>query len=555
LNELTASQTRVDRAVIGALRGRDLSGFEIWRWLGSEQGTIGLLTEADLYPTLYRLEAEHLLQGDWHEGERTRLTYRLTATALARAEEHGWPEIPYRGGATPHAPANHLVAASQFSEPSPVRRLASPDPEAGSWFLPRMDEPAGVAESVAESRASIDDSTARRSRRSPGIPGRSRGQSAPLRGGAASDFPAVARYADELGAALDLPRIESDRVRQEIADHLTDSTRLLAQDGMDTAAAADCAIENLGEMRELAKRIAMAQQSAERRGQGIRRAVTEVIGEMLVWLAASAAALVLGPGLADIATAIGRFFGLHLVVLGSAQWATNQVAVMMCVGAFVAGRLSVGHLAWISRHSDASVRKPLAIGGAAAVLAFALLIPGYPDAPTVLTLLAVPVAFIAGTFRPKHQNEGAYTWRGLAAAALLVAVVTLLPATRLFAYDPAGTPNAPLAPDAGRASLAIFQYGDGTFGYEIAGTSTFVPVELWPATTSGLFVVVDRSAGPPVAGKVSGVDMAQLPPGSQWWVAAVVVGPDGQRTTQGVVIQTGASPKMSNALAWLIGHL
>jgi hypothetical protein len=67
--------------------------------------------------------------------------------------------------------------------------------------------------------------------------------------------------------------------------------------------------------------------------------------------------------------------------------------------------------------------------------------------------------------------------------------------------------------------------------------------------------VCSSDLGPPVAGKVSGVDMAQLPPGRQWWVAAVVVGPDGQRTTQGVVIQTGASPKMSNALAWLIGHL
>jgi len=112
-------------------------------------------------------------------------------------------------------------------------------------------------------------------------------------------------------------------------------------------------------------------------------------------------------------------------------------------GAFAAGRLSLGHLARISRHGDASVRRPWAIGGAAAVLALALLMPGYPDALVVITMLVVPVAFVVGTYRPKHQNDSAYTWRGLGAAALFVGAVTLLPAARLFAYDPAGTPGAP----------------------------------------------------------------------------------------------------------------
>jgi hypothetical protein len=276
---------------------------------------------------------------------------------------------------------------------------------------------------------------------------------------------------------------------------------------------------------------------------------------MVLWLAASAAALVLGPGLAGIVTSVGRLFGLHLVVLESAEWATNQMMAMMCVGAFAAGRLSLGHLARISRHSDASVRKPWAIGGATAVLAIALLMPGAPDALVVVTVFAVPVAFVAGTYRTQHQNEGAYTWRGLATAALLVAVVTLLPAGRLFAYDPAGTPGAPLAQGQSNTRLIVFQYGDGTYGYELAGGTAFVRVELWPATTDGLFIVVDRSAGRPTFTDVAVVDPARLPPGAQWWVAATVVGPDGQRTTRAVVIQTGASPQLSNALAWLIGRL
>ncbi len=172
---------------------------------------MGLLTEADLYPTLYRLEAAHLLQSDWHEAERTRRTYRLTATALARAEANGWPELPFRGGPGPHATVNPPSVASQHSEPTRSSRIASPDPEAGSWFVPPKAEPAGPA-----GRASIAGSTADLGAGATETSSTRRGQTPSTRGGAASEFPAVARYADELGAALDLPRIESDRVRQEI---------------------------------------------------------------------------------------------------------------------------------------------------------------------------------------------------------------------------------------------------------------------------------------------------------------------------------------------------
>jgi hypothetical protein len=81
-----------------------------------------------------------------------------------------------------------------------------------------------------------------------------------------------------------------------------------------------------------------------------------------------------------------------------------------------------------------------------------------------------------------------------------------------------------------------------------------VPVELWPATKEGLFVVVDRYAIQPTVSNVSRVDLAKLPPGGQWWVVAVIDSPDGQRT-RAMVIQTGASPDLSNALSWLISKL
>ena len=528
MNELTASHTRIDPAIVDALRGRDLSGFEIWRWLGSDQGTIGLLTEADLYPTLYRLEAAGLLRSDWREGERTRRIYKLRAAAQ-QADERSRPTLLH---ASTHDRTDSVTAS----------RTASPDPETGSWYFPPGPDPVAAPEPSQKQGPPV--------------------AQAPLStfAGAAESADAgpnaaINRYADKLGAALDLPRIECDRVRQEIADHLTDSVRLLEQEGMDEATAVPEAARRLGDLPALAARIARSQQSRERRDRAIERALIELVGEMVLWLAASVAAFVVGPGLADVATSLCRAAGLHVVVLTSAPWATNQMAAMMCIGAFAAGRLSLGHLARIGRHGDASVRKPWGIGGAAAVLAFALLMPGAPDALVVLTMLAVPLAFVAGTFRPKHQNEAAYTWRGIATAVLLVAGVTLLPGGRLFAYDPGGTPGAPLAQGAGNAGLTIFQYDDGTFWYEPAGTTTFVHVELWPATTEGLFVVVDRSAKAPTVSDATVVDLAKLPPGGQWWVAAVVVGPDGQRTTRAVVIQTGSSPELSNALAWLIGRL
>jgi hypothetical protein len=231
------------------------------------------------------------------------------------------------------------------------------------------------------------------------------------------------------------------------------------------------------------------------------------------------------------------------------------MAIMLCIGAFAAGRLSFGHMARISRHSDAAIRRRWAVGGAAAVLAVALLLPGCQDGLAVATLLAAPFAFVAGTYRPKHQNESAYTWRGIATAIVLVAVVTLLPALRLFAYDPNATPGAAPAGGSAPAQLLVYEYPDGTFGYQLPGSSEFATVDLWPASTDGLYVIVDRSATQPTLSGVRMVDLGKLPSGGQWWVAAVVVGPDGQRAVQAVVIQTGASPSLGTALGWLISRL
>jgi hypothetical protein len=326
---------------------------------------------------------------------------------------------------------------------------------------------------------------------------------------------------------------------------------------MDAEAAIVEATYQLGSARDLATRIGKAQHTTDRRNRGIRRGVIEFVGEMVLWLVLSTFALVLAPGVSDVVIRLGHLVGLQLTVLRSAEWATNQMAITLCVGAFATGRLSLGYLARISRHSDAAFRKPWAIGGALVILAIALLVPGTMDPLVVATLLAAPIAFVAGTYRPKHVNENSYTVRGFALAALVIAAVTLLPAARLFAFDPNGTPGVPLAPGRAPVELTVVQLPDGTFTYEVqapAGTGA-VTIELWPATTDGLFVVVDRSATGPTKASAQGVDLSKLPPDRQWWVVAVSTGSDGRRTAVAVTVQTGTSPRPSNALSWLLSLL
>jgi hypothetical protein len=548
----------VDRAIVDALRGQDLSGFEIWRWLGSAQGIPSRLTEAHLYPTLYRLEAEGLLQSDWHEGERTRRKYRPTARALERADEPDW------------SPAGSRANQGQFGAPDRAeRRLASPDPEAGSWFMPR--EAASTARPAAAALLATPPAAPRADRHderrppAPVEPGPTSGESS--RPGRA----ALAAYAADLGARLDLPRIERDRVRQEIADHLADSAGALEQHGYRSEAAASEAVSRLGSPRDEATLIEQAEQSPGRFNRAIRRGLFLLVAEMLLWLFLSIGVLVVAPGVTDMVVSVARLTGLHLTVLESAEWATNQVAIVACLGAFAAGRLSMGQLARISRHGDATLRRPWAVGGAAGVLTLVLLLPGYQDALTVATLLAAPVAFVAGTLRPRHANESAYSLRGVAAGILLVAIVTLLPCGRMFAYDPNATPRTPLA-QGGSVELTVFETDSGSYEYGVPPSTGagVVTVELWPASTDGPFIVVDRSATAATISVKPGipnsdttvapsgaqaVDLTKLPPYRQWWVVAVTTAPNGQRTALDVIVQTGASPTLSNALSWLVSKL
>ena len=517
LNGPATGRALIDRAIVGALRGQNLSGFEIWRWLGSEVDGPGRLIETNLYPTLYRLEAEGLLESDWHEGERIRRRYRLTSRAMQLAEARGWPALAYQRGQSLSGAADRVA-----------HRSTSPAPDSGAWFVPpRADAPTTAP---ADRHADRDDE-----RRLPTAGELSLTATQPDRPGTM----ALATYADELVACLDLPRPQLNRVRQEIADHLHDSARALEQGGYDAEMAATEAGIRMGSPRDLAATIDTAQHTASRRNRGIRRGALTIAAEMALWLTLSAVVIILAPTVADAVVGLGSLAGLHLVVLRPGPWVTGQIGIMLCVGAFSAGRISLGHLARISRHRDASLRRPWAIGGAAALLAAGLLLPGYQDALTVATLLAVPFAFVAGTLRPQQLYERSYSVRGVAGVSV---------------------------------QLTWIQLPDGTFAYEVpqsTGTG-IVTVELWPAATEGPFILVDRSATEPTIGVSPGtpnadttklpagagaVDFSKLPPYSQWWVVAVAKAPNGQRTALGVAIQTGVSPTWGNGWSWLISKL
>src|ERR1035437_7487457 len=134
-NGSATSGSRVDSAILAMLRGQDLAGFEIWRRLGSELHTAGLLAEPDLYPTLYRLQASGQLRSDWQGGERSRAKNRADGAGAGIAENGGGAPV-----ATETVPGRSTMVDSTSSNASDPeadleRPAASPDDD------PDDDEP------------------------------------------------------------------------------------------------------------------------------------------------------------------------------------------------------------------------------------------------------------------------------------------------------------------------------------------------------------------------------------------------------------------------------
>lgn len=82
----------LENLVLAALRQGDAHGFEILKRLDAAGSGALRLKEGSLYPALYRLEAEGLVQAAWEEndtarrGPRRRI-YRLTTKGNERLEQ------------------------------------------------------------------------------------------------------------------------------------------------------------------------------------------------------------------------------------------------------------------------------------------------------------------------------------------------------------------------------------------------------------------------------------------------------------------------------------
>ena len=533
---------RIDRAVVGSLRGQDLSGFEVWQWLGKARAAEELLTEAELYPTLYRLEADGIIESHWQESERIRRKYRLTATGLGVANSRGWP-------------AQVIHERDGIDHPA---RVHSPDPDAGSWFVPPKEDVSPVEANEKSGPAESGEASAAQA--GTGEPPQPAPDDAPAiswRTDSGPVEPAFARFQAQLHAAVDLPKVEADRVSQEIGDHLADSAHALQQSGVAHSDAVARAVAGLGDCRTLAANIDAAEHSRKRWRRGLRRGLFELAADLILWLALAGGLIMAAPGLAQAVMALTGFAGVHLSVIASAEWTTNQVAAMLCVGAFAAGRVSLGQLARISRHRDDTLRPRWAVTGGIVVLVVALLLPGVHDWFDVATFFAAPVAFALGTFHPRHSNETAYTWPGMLAGVLLVAGLTFFPGVRLFFVDLNGTPGAPAAPGAPTVRIDISEVPNSNiYQYGVAGSgSGDYQVEFWPTQLSGLSVIVDPAATQPTILGVTDADLSKLAPDRPVWVVAVQTLPDGRRQAAAVDIQPGFAPPPQPMLTWLLGHL
>ncbi len=89
---------KVTRLILEALRDGDRSGYEVWRWLNRVRGVPEGLTEANLYPILYTLEARRVIRGDSREAEGvTRRVYRVAGRGIDLATKQGWVAVTLHG--------------------------------------------------------------------------------------------------------------------------------------------------------------------------------------------------------------------------------------------------------------------------------------------------------------------------------------------------------------------------------------------------------------------------------------------------------------------------
>jgi DNA-binding PadR family transcriptional regulator len=528
---------RITRAIIGALREQDRSGHELWKWLGPIHGTHEELTEASLYPILYRLEAEHMIRGEGREIQPTRRAYRIAARGLELAARHGWPVVAHRREPDPFLTLGieKSVAPAQTKE----TEATMPPPE--------------VATAPPEATGTDADATTQ-----------------PDASGTDVDVDAKAQglirdYVSKVDAGLRLSWPHRNSIRIEIGDHLQDCADELAGRGLDPVAAATEAVARLGPPEVLAEAATSAQFTWGRLLQGIRTGGYVAVVSGGLGLAAGASVLLLAPFIARTVATVGGAFGLHIYVPETVEWEDQQKVAAAWVGAFIAARRSTPRVAILSRRAEGDIRLAWAIAGALPLLLLALLVPMALDFLTAVGLVGVPVAFLVGTWRSQGPGDDSASRRGVAQAALLVALFLFLPGFRAFVFDPATVP--PANPPAALSQAMSFYWHDN-----LQGTSTWhvsvsgldpalwpdARIEVWPTVRQGATIAPDPRATKPSMSMSpgDGFDLATLPnPTPDWWVTLTATGSDGQRRTLLADVHSGVrSAGLDSLVGWVLAR-
>jgi DNA-binding PadR family transcriptional regulator len=516
MNGTTAEDLRITRSVVGVLRSHDLSGFEIWQWLGPVHGTSIELTESNLYPTLYRLEAEGHIRSSWQEDGQARRKYRMTATGVRRAEREGWGPIAARrsrGGSQP---------------PTGEATREAPPGDGGQWNWP-------------------DDALL--------LPGDEHLPPGSL------ESTAIEAYLNQLAAGLRLDELHLNDVRHEVGDHISDSSTRRRMGGATHADATAQVLEALGPADALAESINQAQMSSGRLRGGIGWGIA--IAAMTSLLAFSAfwfGIIVGGSLLVGIASQAAAGLGLNIYAPTSPELGSQGMVAAACAAFFVGGRQSTPFVALRSRRAESVVWPIWAVIGAIPIAILAGLVPISLDPLTVAVLVSMPGAWVLGTTHPSSRHGDSVSARGLAIGAVLIFSAMLVPGGRIWDFDastaPAGSP--PAAKDVTVSMRWVADPDPSIRQYSVIGLPADwydVQVELWPAERSGVFVIPDSSAGQAVlvSGTDGSVDFTSLPGDrADWWVTVTAADRDGRRCRVHSEVQFGAPSHPQSGLVFIV---
>jgi DNA-binding PadR family transcriptional regulator len=517
---LTGEDVRITRAIMGSLRGRNLSGFEMWKWLGPIHGTTGTLNEAVLYPTLYRLEAAGMIEGRWSEEERTRRRYRMTATGRTMADKQGWNDVAFRlrRGEPAESGSGSGDGDGEWSWPPEPPEAPGPDEDGGFAPAAAPDSPEAIA---------------------------------------------AAAYVRRLDASLELPVPYRTEVCDEIDHHLTDSSQRFQTQGLECADAMDQAIAELGPADVLAAQINTSQHTENRLNKGLEWAsavamVSGVIGIGLTWFVLTFF-LFAAP---SIVVGVAEGFGTHLYMPTTGELHAEAFGLAGWIGAFAAARRSMPQLALHSHRSPKSVGKLWALTGAVPLLLAAVLIPAGLDPLVAFALLGIPIAWALGTMHPARLYGPTLTTRGVVVGLVIVVAMLFIPGGRVWGFDPTSGP-AGAAPFQSGVPVQVTWAGTQTAGtwqvnVDLSGAQGWhdPKVEVWPAVRSSVGIVPDPAAKAPSAVDQGGaIDFSVLNRRvTDWWATVTAIGPDGLRHTIAAGVEYGNPVKVRTSIAgWLIG--